>query len=89
VLLYDTGTFCNVLAGRSATFVGAAGGQIFTGSRDGRSQSDPSLHDPESVIAAYLADHDFADLKSFDLARMAVRTLAIDGELIVVEGLGI
>lgn len=89
VLLYDTGTFCNVLAGRSATFIGAAGGQIFTGARDGRPEPGPSLHDPESVIAAYLADRDFADLKSFDLAGMAVRTLAIDGELIVVQGLGI
>lgn len=89
VFLYDIGTFCNVLAGRSATFVGAAGGQIFTGARDGRPQSSPSLHDPESVIAAYLADRDFADLKSFDLADRAVRTLAIDGKLIVIQGLGI
>lgn len=89
VLLYDIGTFCNILAVRSATFVGAGGGQIFTGARDGRPESGPGLHDPEGVIAAYLADCDFLPLKSFDLAARAVRTLAIHDERVIAQGLGI
>jgi len=89
VLLYDTGTFCNVLAGRSSTFVGGGGGKIFTGARDGFPECGPSLHDPESVIAAYLADRDYVSLKSFDLAARVVRTLVIHDEHVIAQGLGI
>jgi hypothetical protein len=89
VHLYDISTFCNVLDGRSSTFVSAAGGQISTGARDGMPLLGSSLQAPETVIAAYLADSDFAALKAFDIAKKAVRTMSIDGESFVAQGLGI
>jgi hypothetical protein len=89
ILLYDTGTFCNVLDGRSATFVGTARGQVISGSWDGRPAQGPSLHDSDSVITAYLADRNFSALRSFDMAAKAVRTLNICDECFVAQGLGV
>lgn len=89
ILLYDIGTFCNVLDGRSATFVGTARGQIISGSWDGRPTQGPSLHDPDSVIAAYLTDRNFASLSLFDMAGRASRILKVGDECVVAQGLGI
>jgi len=89
VLLYDTGTFCNVLAGRPASLIGTSGGKIISGSVQASDNNKASLHAPESVIAEYLSDPRYSDLVYFDAAARTIRTLSIEGEEFIAEGLGI
>lgn len=89
ILLYDTGTFCNVLAGRSACFIAARHGKISTGATNGSPGMNPGPHDPDSTIASYVGDPDFKTLKEFDVAAKAIRTLRMEGESIIAEGLAI
>ena len=89
ILLYDIGTFCNVLAGRSAGFIATRHDRISTGFSDGSPGTDPGPYDPDSTIASYVADPQFRDLKEFDVAAKATRTLRLEGESIIANGLGI
>jgi len=89
ILLHDIGTFCNVLKGRSSTMIGAVNGEIIISQHDGGSH-EPSLHQTDSVINAYVRDPRFAqDMQYFDLSEKITRTLTLGDQLIVATGLGI
>lgn len=89
VHLYDLHTFANVLAGRVAVTVGMVNGRIIhdgVGASEGLS---PSLHEPDSVIAAYLTDPSFQHFTNFDMAAKISRKATLSPTTIVAHGLGL
>lgn len=89
VLLYDVHTFCNVLDGRSATALHAENRKISHQHFAGNQEAAVVPHDPESVIAAYLADPKFIDLKHFDAVKRLRRSVAMPTYTVEAKGLGI
>lgn len=89
VLLYDQHTFVNVLDGRTAVGVGndSEGNAIHPRLSGGN--ADCCLNDPDSVIAAYLSDEAFSDLRYFDVATDLDRRMLVLGQMVRSRGLGI
>lgn len=88
VLVYDQHTFVNVLDGRAATGVGASNGAAVHPTLSGDSFSC-RLDEPDSVVAAYAADPQFAALAHFDAAADTCRQFEVLGTVVKSCGLGI
>lgn len=89
VLLYDLHTFANILLDRGGVAVGMVEGRVVNQAVDQPAGPRPSLHSPDSVIAACLLRPDLQHLRSFDFVTRLSRQTKIGESVIVADGLGI
>lgn len=89
VLLYDLLTFANVVAGRAFVQVGVVNGQVIHKGSGGTGGVPPSLHNPDSVISAYLNDPSFRHLANFDIASKISRKSISGHTNVVAHGIGL